>query len=388
MKVWEKITSLLFIFVFIASLSVLAADKGNFSTAPQTNNGKKWRIGFYEGGEYINYQMNFIVTAKGLMDIGWIEKTEIPPQKGEQTKELWNWLTTKSKSKYIEFVKDAHYSANWDKNLRKKMVAEIIDRLNKKKDIDLMIGMGTWAGQDLANNKHKIPTVVASVSDALASGIIKSADDSGFDHIHARIDPLRYEQHVKIFYDIFKFKKLGMAYENTVTGKTYAAIDKVEKLAKQYGFEIISCYTKDETPDKKLREESVKKCLRELGKKKVDAIYITVQNGINTRTIPELVKIINSYKIPAFSQRGSKEVKYGFLMSISTTGFNKYVGQFYAETIAKIFNGAKPRQLEQVFRDPLKIAINLETARIIGYDPSMDVLGLMDEPYDKIEKPE
>ena len=65
----------------------------------------------------------------------------------------------------------------------------------------------------------------------------------------------------------------------------------------------------------------------------------------------------------------------------------KYVGHFYAEIIAKIFNGAQPRQLDLIFEDPPKIAINLKTAEIIGYDPPVDVLGAADEIYQEIVKP-
>ncbi len=53
--------------------------------------------------------------------------------------------------------------------------------------------------------------------------------------------------------------------------------------------------------------------------------------------------------------------------------------------MAKILNGARPRQLDQVFEGPPKIAINLKTAQIIGYDPPVDVLGAADEIYQEIE---
>jgi len=386
MKMMKKIT-LLFLCVFLTGMSVPAADKGAFSTAPKTNDGKKWRIGYYEGGEYIDYQKILTATVKGLMELGWIEPSEIPKQKGEQTKELWAWLAGNLKSTYIEFVKDAHYSANWDDNLRKKTADEIIGRVNGKKDIDLIMATGTWAGQDLANDRHKTPTMVLTCSDALGAGIIKSIGDSGYDHVSAWVDPLRFERQVQIFHDIVKFRKLGLAYENTVAGRSYGAVEQVEKVMQERGFEVVSCYTKSDIADQKMAEESVKRCFHELGEKKADAIFVTPQGGITLKSIPELVKIVNSYKIPTFSNSGSDEVKYGFLMSLSQAGF-KYIGHYHAETFAKVFNGAKPRQLDQTFKEPMKIALNLKTAKIIGYDPSMDVLGIVDETYNEIEKPD
>ena len=370
------------VFIFMACVPVLAAD---FSTTPKDNTGKKWRIGYYEGGEYIDYQKIFSETIKGLMALGWIKKEALPPQSGEQTKELWNWLATQAQSKYIEFVKDAHYSANWDDKLRKKTAVQVIKRLNTKKDIDLMIAMGTWAGQDLANDKHSTNTEVVSASDPIASGIIKSVEDSGYDHVHAQTDPFRYERQVSVFHDLVKFKKMGICYEDTEAGRSYAAVDKVEKIAKEKGFEIVRAFTKSDVADTKLAEESVKAAFKELAGKS-DAIYVTVQGGVNYRSIPELVEITNSNKVPTFSQSGSEEVKFGFLASLSQAGF-KYIGEFHAEITAKILNGAKPRELDQLFEEPPKIALNLKTAELIGFDPPVDIMLAADEIYKEIETP-
>ena len=50
--------------------------------------------------------------------------------------------------------------------------------------------------------------------------------------------------------------------------------------------------------------------------------------------------------------------------------------------MARIFNGAKARELSQVWIDPAKIALNLQTARIIGFDPPVDILLAADEVYE------
>lgn len=365
----------------VLPFSSMGADKGEFATTPLAKEGGKWRIGFYEAGEYIDYLTTLTATVKGLMDLGWVEKAEIP--NFNQTAELWGWLSADSRSKYLEFLKDAYYDAGWDNNVRKELSAKIIDRLNRN-EIDLMIAMGTKAAQDIANDKHQTPTVVLSASDPVASGIIKSMEDSGYDNVHARVDPVRYERQVNMFRDIIPFRKLGMAYRNDVAGRSYAALDKVEKVAKERNFEIVSCHVPLNLPIHE-EEEKLKRCFDELGKT-ADAIYVTEQTGINKRSIPELVKIANSHRIPTFSQHGSEDVRYGFLLSISQAGF-KYVGEFHAQTMAKIFHGAKPRQLDQVFEDPPKIAINLKTAELIGYDPPVDVLGSADEIYQEIEVP-
>jgi len=378
-----------FFFALLACLigvNSMAADKDMFNMQPTTNKGKKWRIAYYEGGPYIDYQQIFTETIRGLMELGWIERMELPKQTGEETKTLWQWLTTKAKSNYLEFPKDTYYTADWVNKQRTETVDRLMQRLTQTKDIDVLIAMGTQAGQDFANNKHKTPTIVLSTSDPIASGIVKSVEDSGFEHIHATVDPKRYERQVRVFHEIIGFKKLGIFYEDSVNGRSFSAIDLVEKVAKERGFEIVKCFSLDEgIDDSKARDQSVIKCFNELVGK-VDAVYVTVQNGVNQNTIPDLVKIANQHHIPTFSQSGSAEVKYGFLLSLSQAGF-KYVGDFHAQTIAKVLNGAKPNQLKQLFEEPPKIAINLKTAEIISFDPPIVMLGAADEIFHEIEAP-
>ncbi|MCP3890186.1 MAG: ABC transporter substrate-binding protein [Desulfobulbaceae bacterium] len=385
MKGLKLKVSCLILAIFFSAGTAIASTPGTFSTTPVTNQGDKWRIGYYEGGDYKRYQEVLIATIKGLMQLGWIEQSLIPEGKVGQTKELWEWLATKAKSDYLVFVADGHYNAHWDDGKREKTASILIKRLTQKKDIDLMIAMGTWAGQDLANNSHTTDTEVISASDPVGSGIINSIKDSGFDHLHAQIDPYRYEKQVRVFHEMTGFKNLGICYEDSEAGRTYAAIDKVEKMAKERGFNIIRSYTKSDVADMRIAEESVKKSFAELVKKS-DAIFVTMQGGVNSKTISELVSIANKHQIPTFSQSGSEEVKYGVLASISRAGF-KYIGEYHAEIIAMILSGATPRQLPQLFEEPPKIAINLKTAEEIGFDPPVDILLAADEIYNEIALP-
>ena len=365
---------------------VAFADKeSSFATGPTLNEGKKWRIAYYEGGPYIEYQMGLRETIRSLMNMGWIKRAELPEQTGEETLTLWHWLGEKAESDYLEFIQDGHYSSAWDETVRAKVSAELKKRLNEQNDIDLMLAMGTWAGKDLATNEHNIPTLVFFASDPVAAGIIKSIDDSGLSHVHAATDASRDERQVRIFHEMVNFKRLGIAYEDSVDGRSYGAIDVVEKASEELGFELVRCYTVSDSGDEAADAESVKKCFHELAPK-VDAIYVTQQGGIRLNSIPDLVSIANQYRVPTFSQAGSEEVKYGFLVSISQASFG-YIGDFNGKTIASVFNGAQPSELSQRLEPPPKIAINLKTAEIIGFDPPILLLGAADEIYNDIISP-
>ncbi len=374
--------------VLLCTINVSAWGSDNshiFGTAPALNNGQKWRVVFYEGGNHVNYYNYLEATVRGLMKLGWIERADLnkSQSKRKSTKRLWRWLANKSKSDYLEFVEDGYYSANWDDKQRQANRSSLLKRLKSGDNINLVFAMGTWAGLDLANNEHSVPTVVMSTSDPVEAGIIESAEDSGYDHVHARIDPYRYERQLRIFHDIIRFEKLGIAYEDSIVGRTYSAIDTVEKVAADIGFEVVKCFTKSDISDTEIASQSVIRCFDELSKE-VDAIYVTIQGGVNTESIPRLVEIANKNSIPTFSQLGSKEVQQGFLVSISRPGF-KPAGLFLSATIAQILNGAKPRQLKQLFEDSPSIAINLKTAEIVGLYLYADILAAADTIYRDIK---
>ena len=368
------------ILLLITPLSVIAKDS-KYKTTPLLNNGKKWRIGYYEGGPYINYPVNLVTLVKGLSELGWMETITIDAKNNPtDSRAVWDELS-KAKSRYIQFVPDAYWSANWDKTVRVKNTENAIKRL-KAGDIDFMIAMGTWAGQDLANNNHSVPTMVISVSDPVQSNIVKSAEDSGYDHVHAKCDPTRYINQIKLFHNMFNFKKLGIVYENSVEGRTYAAIADVEKVARDRNFEVVKC----EAPFSGVEEkESVKKvilCHEQLASK-VDAVYITVYRGNVCEYMPEILAPLLKYKIPTFSQRGPEEVERGVLLSISRDMFVT-VGKYHAKIMTRIFNGAKPRELNQIFKDPKTIVVNIKTAEIIGYIIPPAFLKVTDKVFNEI----
>ena len=362
-------------------VSALAGAGDQFSTAPVLNQGKKWRCAYYEGGSYPDYQVIFLATVAGLIKRGWVEPMEFP----EYTKdhgEFWRTFSANVKSDYLDFVNDAFYSSDFKDEIRPKTRAEFHRRLQEKKDIDFIFAMGTWAGQDLAAKEVQVPTIVASTSNPIAAKIIASAEDSGWDHIHATVDPDRYERQVRLFHGMVNFKKLGVVYENSPEGRTFSAIDEVEKVAQERNFKVVACEAQFSNISKKAAEKKVVECYTQIAPQ-VDAVYITVHRGVTLRNLDDIMKPLNEKRLPTFSMKGSDEVQHGVLMSISQANF-KYVGEFHAEVMGKIFNGAKPREIGQIWKAPPKIALNLKTAQLIGFDPPVDIIMASDEIYETI----
>ena len=374
----------LFILLFSFSTGI-ASDIIESSVSPPETPVRKWRIGYLEGGPWKAYQSTLIATVKALSEIGWIEQIDIPPQASiDDTAKLWIWLSANVKSKYLKFEKDALYSGNWGEEKRQIIKKNLLHRLKNDNNIDLMLAMGTWAGQDLANNDHSIPTVVGSSSDPLNAGIIKSADDSGYDHIIARIDPTRYERQIRAFHDLIGFKKLGVAFHNTQEGRSYAAIGPIKTVALERGFELIPCYiNQSDSPEAVAQTTS---CTKELVPN-IDAYFAASSNNYNAQNLPEILAVLDNHRIPSFSQDSSL-VKSGILISIDKSDFTG-IGRFHARTIARILNGKKPRELNQVYEEIVKITFNAGTAIKIGLPPHVYNLliktaeKIYDEPLQK-----
>ena len=278
MKPMKPIFPMLSIGILMSAMSVLALAQDEISTTPTQNNGERWRISYYQGGDYIDYYKSLSALIGGLMELGWLEHAAIPKQEDEDTQLLWEWLSKNASSPYIEFVDDGYYNGGWDDAKRDSLRNDITERLVQEDDIDLLIAMGTWAGQDLANNKHTTPTMVVSTSDPVGAKIIKSIDDSGYDHVHAHADPLLYERQIRLFHEMVDFKRLGVAYEDSLAGRSNAAIDMIEKLGHELGFDIVRCYVEMDVSDQELADQTVPDCYQKLVEQ-ADAIYVTVQAG-------------------------------------------------------------------------------------------------------------
>ncbi|MBT8338936.1 MAG: ABC transporter substrate-binding protein [Desulfatitalea sp.] len=350
-----------------------------YPTTPTTNDGDKWRIGYYEGGPYINYPANLKAIVKGLLNLGWIDKTmALNPTDAGDSRAVWKALS-KAKSNYLTFDPQSYYTANWDSKLREQNRSTLIKKLQNKQ-VDFIIAMGTWAGQDLANNHHSVPVMVVSASDPVKSGIVKSASYSGFNHVHARCDPFRYIRQIRLFHDIIGFKRLGIVYENSKEGRIYAAIDDIRLVADQRGFDLVTCEAPWSGTPKHVSFQRLKQCHRQLADR-IDALYLTVHQGVDLETIDDSLAPLIHHKIPIWSQRGPQEVRHGVLLSISRGGFQP-IGMYHAKMMAKILNGASPGELNQIFEDPKKIAINLKTAKEIGFVPPKGLMKVADEIYE------
>lgn len=359
----------------------------NKENIPNTRQGKPWRIAYCESSEFVNYTATLQALVQGLSELGWIDAKGLPYSRGQkEAKPMWEWLAKHCNGPYVEFVPDAFYSfEKLTEKERNNVAHTLIQRLNERQDIDLVLVMGTQAGQLLANDQHHVPMMVFSSSNAVQAGIVRSVEDSGREHVWAHMEPARYQRQLEIFHDLFAFKKLGMVYEDSAEGHLYAALDDVKKVAAERGFQIESVNVKDKQNNRETHRRDMRIAYQILADKGVDAVYSSLYVDRDVTELAELFQPLYEKKIPIFAQMGAAEVRNGALLSVYRADFSGF-GRFAANLVARIFHGETPRSLPQVFENTPSIVLNLEVAEKIDYRPPFEVLLVSDEIYQRIEK--
>ena len=136
----------------------------------------------------------------------------------------------------MNFSRELYFDLEWDTETAKS--AEFARLVSKNSGVDLIIALGTGPGQVFAElGNLEIPVVADSISDPLGSGIISSYEDSGRDNLTVRVDPDRYKRQIRMFYDVVGFERLGIIYEDTAEGKSYGAVNDIEIIAQEKGFD-------------------------------------------------------------------------------------------------------------------------------------------------------
>lgn len=357
-----------------------SAGNGEDDLLPVLTCGKKYRIGILESGTWSGFALYLDAVLQALTHHGWGEGSvyaSLTKLERKTVPGIIDALNSRGWSPYMAFPIDACY------RITRENMERVTDNIAARSDLDMIIGLGTMAGKQLKKRapEFSVPCVIMAVSNPLGSGILDGPGDSGRDNITGRVEVNRFKRQVQLFHDIVKFRSLGVVYDGKdPSAAQYAAIPEIRQTRKEgRSFSLVTETDFSEKMD--LNENYIANARSLVGK--IDAFYLTLQAGVNEVTLPQLVKLFTDHKIPTFCMGGADAVRKGGLMSIATNWPS--IGVYNARKIIRIIKGAKPRELAMLFEAEPRIAINLATARAIGFDPPVSVLACADEIYNKIE---
>lgn len=349
---------------------------------PLLNGNHKFNIGYTESIHYTSYAAHFYGVLVGLEEMGWINSLEgIPYESGDDdTEAMWQWLVAQQPSDYLYFAPDVYTSYNGD-------VAEMekaVQMVQESTDLDLMLAMGTTAGRNVTQETPVIPVLVFSTSNAIASEIIESEIDSGKDNVWAHVDTKRYVKQVTVLHDVFQFKKLGIVYEDSLTGRSYADLDNVRAVCEELGVELIerNVVENKSSDDYDRYHDDMQEAFESISNE-VDAFYLTASN-LSASDLPALFEPFYDMNIPVFSQLGGEEVEKAAIMSTAANYID--IGRYGAQMVSQSLHGENPRYLYATYEDIPLIVFNMNIAHKIDYEPDFEILLIADKIYFDAEK--
>lgn len=323
--------------------------------------GGKFKIGYIDIDPYPPSGEMFYYLVEGLRDAGWIELSEELPFDPADTdaKELVRYLSERDLGEYVEFSMDACYYLAVD---GEDETRASLEQHREKKDLDLLLCMGTWPGQLVKDmGITDIPVMVYFCVDPVGAGLSETSEFSGQDNLWCHVNYMVYNNQLKFYHDSFGFENIGVVYYD----ESVAAMRAYREVAGEEGFTITESVTAKLAETGKAVEDAyyagLKAAFSDLVDQGIDAFMLGTDIIKDEGRIRELLDIFYENRIPVFVQNGEYFVRQGALMMV-TASDAKDQAPFVTEVFSAILNGKKPGEIPQEYLSPPYLCINLDAA--------------------------
>jgi len=360
----------------ISALTILAALSGAGSAAGQV----PFRLAYVEAEPYWSYDEHFDEFKKALEALGWGGRVSYPPELH------FSW---------------GERTADYPGRARSLLARE---------DCDLILSFGTEASRVLLaeNKKYGRRILGLSISNPQGAGLIDSPEDSGSPHFSTiSFGEVPGPYMFVLFHHLVKFKKLGLMYQNSRSGRAYAYLDDARQAARDRGFELVehSAVGPRESPEDCLA------AVEDLIGRGVDAIFIPniqcfgamppkraggdgdrptmsgpVRDGqtppspyIPEKLVPIYEKIYQS-RVATFAAEDEAQVRLFALMGLLFSD-PESLGALQAEQAVRILSGEEPGSLPMVAPFRCQFLLNLAAAERLGLSFGPEVVSLSDRLY-------
>ncbi|MCR5594297.1 MAG: hypothetical protein K6G12_00460 [Lachnospiraceae bacterium] len=281
----------------------------------------------------------------------------------------------------LVFAPDCIYTMNEMEDADLKAMLE-------SKEIDLMLTFGTEAGKYLTENADKIgyDYMVFGAANTVASGILKSETERYNDRSFAQIDTGETRRPIEAAYDMFKFRDIGVVYEDNESAYVYSGIDHLEEMSEKYGFNIHRVFVDEsDGPDDDERYYTELKAAYDKLQPDIDALYIT-NATMDDEMIPQLISDMIDAGVITITQVSEEQCRLGALMYLTVANAEED-GQFMAQTIEQYCKGTPVSKLDMVYVVEPRLYLNYETIKRTGVKVPMTAYLIAEEVYTAEDMP-
>ena len=253
-------------------------------------------------------------------------------------------------------------------------VKRIVDRLLADPEVDLIIGLGYLASNDLAQRRELPKPVIAPVVlDAEMQNLPLKQSASGVKNL-VYIDPfIRIDRDIKAFLDVVPFRNLAVLLQK----QTLEAVPWLRKKLRRISFE----YTMnvEAVPVGTSATEALANLPPE-----TDAVLVFPLMQITGKEFYKLVEGLIERKLPSFSVWSRSEVEAGLLASVKPETDLSRIARRIALNVQRILLGEDAGTLNVAFPEGEELTINMATARAIGIYPTWSVLTEAELLHEKV----
>lgn len=254
--------------------------------------------------------------------------------------------------------------------------------LKARRDVDLVYSIGTIATKRVLKQIKDIPVVFTDLGAPETSGVVKDWKSSGSNY--TGVETRNYVSiGINLLHELIAFDSIGMIYLKGSPSHE-GAIKKVTELSRDIGFEFVSkgFVLRDENKKKYPREVIRKNIVEALSHvaPKVDVFYVQISATFE-KNFDLFFDAFKKYSVPSAGE--PIYIRKGLVIGIGR--HKEKFGSQCAEYAVKILEGADPATLPMDIGKEFSFALNIEAATIVGYNPSIDILGAADEIYREVE---
>ena len=260
----------------------------------------------------------------------------------------------------VEFPADKRAVGRWTTE----SVKSAFDRLMADRQVDMIIALGV-IGSHVAGTLRSFrkPVLAPYVIDPILQGIPIKDGKSGQSNFSYVSFPDVLEADLRAFRELVGFERCTIlttaGYNEAIDGLAERAVKVAEKLGIQATLISVA--------------ESSAEALAAIPQD-AEAVYLAALVRMPAEEISKLAEGLTARKLPSFSMMGLEDVQRGVLAGVSVGLDQPRIRRRLALNIQRILLGENARELTVVLSRNERLAINIATARAIGFTPTWAAL--------------
>jgi outer membrane protein len=240
----------------------------------------------------------------------------------------------------------------------------INDRLLVDPDVDMILGMGVIASQDLATRGPLPKPVIAPVVvDVVRQHIPMVNGASGVKNLSYLVYPQTFVRDLELFREVVPIRKLVNISSRPYDRVLPSGPEPLDRIGERLGLTIVQLFV----------DSSADEVLKNLPRD-ADAVFIEPIPQLPTKEFDRLIQAFIEFRLPSFSFFSDTEVRRGVLASANPDILPRLARRIALNVQRIVGEREEPATLPVAFTPGKRLAINLNTAEAIGVSPRWDLL--------------